>query len=256
MDQIHTGLEPWDWEVPVTIVRKTDPQNGVTDYFSTMADVRAVHAEHSRQQKQILSDVKTTLDAFEQRSINNVQDGYWVQETYKTLISLISLMEENEERSQLFDRIEAKYETFQPQLSNLGTQIETYAKRQEELARQRAQAQAAQAQAQAQAAAQAQAQAVQAQLAAQAQAALDAQIQAQAQAQAQAAQEQAAAQAAQAAQEQAAAQAAFEEAQNQQTTQPETQPDYSAGPGAFQNMPPQSSNAATMIPQGPGGMNE
>ena len=46
MDQIHTGLEPLDWEQPVTVEQQQDPDNGNTDYFSLTAELRAQQAEH------------------------------------------------------------------------------------------------------------------------------------------------------------------------------------------------------------------
>lgn len=232
MDQIHTGLEPWDWEQPVTVVKQRDPQNGIVDYFSTTAELRAAQADHDEQQKTLLENVKSSLSAFEARQISSAQDGWWVQETYRSMISQISLMDENEERGELLERIEAKYETFQPQLSAMSAEIQAYGN-------QLAAAAAARQQQAAQAAA-AQAAAQQAAILQQQQAAAAA-----AQAQAAAAAEQAAAEAA------AAAQAAI---QTVPETQPETKPDYSAGPGAFPNLIPPSSNSATVIPQGPGGV--
>ncbi|MDO4327930.1 MAG: transglycosylase domain-containing protein [Lachnospiraceae bacterium] len=220
MDQIHADLEPWDWEVPVTVVQQRDESNGITDYFSTTAELRAKQAEHDKEQDVMLAELKNTVSAFENKTIANAADGYWVQDTYRSMIAQISLMDENEERSQLLERIEARYETFQTQLSSMSAEIQAYADRkaaEEEAARRRAAA-AAEARRQQEAAAAA-----------------------------------AAAQAAAEAQAAAAAQATAPP-----ETQPETTPDYSAGPGAFQNNSPggSTSGQVTIIPQGPGGGNE
>lgn len=230
MDQIHTGLEPWDWEIPVTVVRRADPQNGIVDYFSTTGELRAAQADHDQQQKQLLENVTTSLAEFEAKTITTAKDGYWVQETYKTMIGQLSMLDETEERRELLERVETKYETFQPKLSSMSKEIQTYANQQ-----------AAQAAARQQAAAQA---AIQQQQAAAAAAAL------QQQQAAQAAAAQAAAQAQAAAEQAAAAAATLPE------TQPETKPDYSAGPGAFPDLMGPSSNNVHVIPQGPGGANE
>ena len=53
----------------------------------------------------------------------------------------------------------------------------------------------------------------------------------------------------------AASRAAEEAAQAAQETEAETQPDISAGPGAFQNGSGPFSDRVTIIPQGPGGAN-
>lgn len=219
MDQIHTDLEPWDWEVPVTVVQQRDESNGITDYFSTTAELRAKQAEHEKEQGAMLAELKNTLSAFESKTISNAADGYWVQETYRSMIAQISIMDENEERSQLLERIEARYESFQTQLSSMSADIQAYADRKaadEEAARRRA-AQAAEARRQQEAAA-----------------------------------------AAAAAQAEAAAQAAAQaQTAAPEETQPETKPDYSAGPGAFQNNSSggTTSGQVTIIPQGPGGGN-
>ncbi len=223
MDQIHAGLEPWDWEQPVTVVRRADAQYGITDFFSTTADLRANQALHEQEQTQILAQLNASLSAFESKAIANAADGYWVQETYRTMIAQISILDERPERTALLERIERRYEFFQPQLSALSRDIQAYA---DQLAAQEAARQ-------------------------QAAAAEAARLQ----------QEAAAAEAARlAAEAQAAAQAQAEAQQEQQTvpeTQPETQPDYSAGPGAFPNSGNgPSSSRVTIIPQGPGGENE
>ena len=33
MNQIHEGLEPWDWEQPESVELKADPRTGTQDYF-------------------------------------------------------------------------------------------------------------------------------------------------------------------------------------------------------------------------------
>ncbi len=223
MDQIHTDLEPWDWEAPVTVVQRRDDSNGITDYFSMTADLRAKQIEHEEQQASMLADLKQTLKEFENKTLSNAADGYWVQEAYRSMIAQLSIMDESEERRQLLEQVEARYETFQTRLSGMSAEIQAYADRkaaEENAARRRAAAQAAAAEAQRQQAAAAAA---------------------------------AAAQAAAEAQAAAAAQATAP-----QETQPETKPDYSAGPGAFQNSSPggTTSSGVTIIPQGPGGGNE
>ncbi|MDO5417767.1 MAG: transglycosylase domain-containing protein [Lachnospiraceae bacterium] len=210
MNTIHEGLEPLDWETPVTVEKRTDPDNGITDYFSTTSQLRAIQAEHEKDQKARLAELKSTLAEFEKKEINSAADGYWVRETYQNMILKLSVMDENEERQKLLERIEARYETFQPELSARGPAIEAYARQkaaEEEAARQRAAAEEAARQ-----------------------------------------QQEAAAQAAA-----AEASRAAEEAARQ--TQPETEPDYSAGPGAFPSESAPPSSHVTIIPQGPGGNN-
>ncbi len=48
MDQIHEGLEPWDWIQPETVERKVDSKTGMEDYFSTTAQFRAEQSLHEK----------------------------------------------------------------------------------------------------------------------------------------------------------------------------------------------------------------
>lgn len=216
MDQIHTGLEPWDWEAPVTVVRRADTANGITDYFSTTADLRAAQAAHEKEQSQILAELKTDLNAFENKTIQSAADGYWVQETYRSMIAQVSILDENDERAQLLEQIERRYESFQPKLSSLSGEIEAYS-------RQLAAAEAARRQAAAQAEARRQQEAIAAAAAA----------------------AQAAAQAAQVVPE--------TQPETQPETKPDYSAGPGAFPTEGSGT---SSGHVTIIPQGPGGGNE
>ena len=209
MDQIHTGLEPWDWEQPVTVEERRDPDNGITDYFSITAQLRAQQAEHEREQKEMLADLESDLTAFESHTLSTAEDGYWIQQAYQSIKAQIALLDESDARTALSQRVEAQYEEFRPQLEAMQSQIDAYAAQkaaEEAAARQRAAEEAARRQAEEEAAA-------------------------------------------------AASRAAEEAAQAAQETEAETQPDISAGPGAFQNGSGPFSDRVTIIPQGPGGAN-
>ncbi len=209
MDQIHTGLEPWDWEVPVTVEERRDPTNGITDYFSITADLRAQQAEYEKEQKEMLADLKTSLTAFENHPLSTAEDGYWIQQTYQSMKAQIALLDESDDRIELSQRIEERYEELRPKLETMQTEIDAYAAQkaaQEAAARQRAAEEAARRQAEEEAAA-------------------------------------------------AASRAAEEAARAAQESEAQTQPDYSAGPGAFQSGNGPSSDRVTIIPQGPGGAN-
>ena len=209
MDQIHTGLEPLDWEQPVAVEQQQDPDNGITDYFSLTAELRAQQAEHDRSQRQMLDELSADVTEFESRTISSAADGYWAEETYQSMLTQIALIDESDERTRLLERIEARYSAIEPVLQSMQSQIDAYSAKlaAEEAARRQAAAEAARQQ------------------------------------------QEAAARAA------AEAQAAAEASRAAEETQPETQPDYSAGPGAFQDGNPPTSNRVTIIPQGPGGAN-
>lgn len=51
MDEIHTGLEPLDWEQPASVEMQEDSSSGITDYVSTTAQLRAQQSIHDKEQR-------------------------------------------------------------------------------------------------------------------------------------------------------------------------------------------------------------
>lgn len=91
MNQIHEGLEPWDWEKPETVEERTDPQNGVTDYFSTTSELRAQQSLHDKEQRRLTEQLETDVAAFEAKTIETVEDTYWVKNQYKDMVTRLNL---------------------------------------------------------------------------------------------------------------------------------------------------------------------
>ncbi|MCD8220882.1 MAG: transglycosylase domain-containing protein [Clostridiales bacterium] len=126
MDQIHEGLEPWDWEQPSTVELQTDETTGITDLVSTTGELRARQTLHDKEQQRLEDIATTAVDAFEKRVITTVEDVYWVQEQYQTIINALSLMDEGDLRGELLARTEDKYEGFQVIINEMKQTIELY----------------------------------------------------------------------------------------------------------------------------------
>ena len=58
MNQIHEGLEPWDWEQPESVELKADPRTGTQDYFSTTAEFRAQQSLHDKEQAKLTAQLE------------------------------------------------------------------------------------------------------------------------------------------------------------------------------------------------------
>lgn len=138
MDQIHTGKEPLDWEMPTTVVMQADKKTGITDYMSTTADLRAEQSLHDKEQQKLLEELQTSVSAFEDKTIETVEDTYWVKNQYTSLLAKINQLDEGEDRADLLDRVETKYDTFTPIIANMKDTIDRY---EQQKAREKADAQ-------------------------------------------------------------------------------------------------------------------
>lgn len=138
MDQIHTGKEPLDWEMPTTVVKQADKKTGITDYMSTTADLRAEQNLHEKEQQKLLEEVQTAVSAFEDKTIETVEDTYWVKNQYTSLLAKINQIDEGEERADFIERVENKYDTFTPIIADMKDTIDRY---EQQKAREKAEAQ-------------------------------------------------------------------------------------------------------------------
>ena len=128
MDQIHQGLEPWDWEQPDSVEQKTDPKTGLTDYFSTTAEFRAEQSLHDKEQAKLTQELQQQVDEFTSRHISTVEDTYAVKEQYHSIISRLPLLDDGELRARLLEQVEEQYDSFSQIISGMSDTIAMYEK--------------------------------------------------------------------------------------------------------------------------------
>lgn len=138
MDQIHTDKEPWDWEQPATVELRADPRTGITDFVSTTGELRAQQNIHDKEQRRLLETLEASVAAFEDKTIETVEDTYWVKEQYQTMITQLNMMDEGEKRGELLDRVDARYQEFSTTIDEMQQTIALY---ESQKARERAEAQ-------------------------------------------------------------------------------------------------------------------
>ena len=126
MNRIHEGLEPWDWEKPETVEERTDPQTGITDYYSTTSELRAQQSLHDKEQRRLEEQLETDMAAFEAKTIETVEDTYWVKDQYKSMITRLNLMDEGEKRGELLERADSRYEEFTAIINEMQQSIVLY----------------------------------------------------------------------------------------------------------------------------------
>ncbi len=131
MDQIHTGKEPWDWEQPATVEEQPDEKTGITDLVSATAKLRAEQSLHDKEQRRLEDELKASVDEFENKTIETVEDTYWVKNRYQSLVSKLNLMDEGELRGELLERVTSRYEEFSVTIKEMQSTIALYEKQKE-----------------------------------------------------------------------------------------------------------------------------
>ena len=126
MDQIHEGKEPLDWEQLATVEMTTDSKSGITDLFSATLHERAEQSLHDKEQRKLEEDLETAVTAFEDKTIETVEDTYWVKEQYQSIISKLNLMDGSDKRTELLERMTKRNEEFAPIISEMQDTITLY----------------------------------------------------------------------------------------------------------------------------------
>lgn len=131
MNGLHEGKEPWDWEQPETIEQRADSKNGITDYFSITAELRAEQSLHDKEQRRLLQELETAVTEFENKTIETVEDTYWVKRQYQSMITSINLLDEGETRGELLSRVDTRNEAFQVTIREMQQTISLYEEQRE-----------------------------------------------------------------------------------------------------------------------------
>jgi penicillin-binding protein 1A len=126
MDRIHSDLEPWDWEQPETVEERTNESTGITDLVSTTGELRAQQTLHDKEQQRTEDAVKALLEAFEDKTIETVEDTYWVKEQYQSIISKLNILDDGMLRGEYLERTENKYKEFAVTIGEMQETIRLY----------------------------------------------------------------------------------------------------------------------------------
>lgn len=129
MNQIHEGLEPWDWEQPESVELKADPRTGTQDYFSTTAEFRAQQSLHDKEQAKLTAQLEQDIQEFTTREISSVEDTYSVKSQYQDITSRLPLLDDGELRAGMLEQVENRYDYFTGIISQMGDTIALYESR-------------------------------------------------------------------------------------------------------------------------------
>lgn len=128
MNQIHEGLEPWDWEQPESVELRTDPRTGTEDYFSTTAELRAQQSLHDKEQAKLTAQLEQDIRVFTTREISSVEDTYAVRSQYQDITSRLPLLDDGDLRASMLEQVENRYDYFTGIISQMGDTIALYEK--------------------------------------------------------------------------------------------------------------------------------
>lgn len=126
MEPLHAGLEPWDWEKPETVEMQRDEKSGITDLASVTGQIRAQQNLHDKEQRRMEEELDAQVLAFEQKTIETVEDTYWVKQQYQSMITRLNLMDEGEKRGELLSRVDARYQEFSGTIRQMQQTIALY----------------------------------------------------------------------------------------------------------------------------------
>lgn len=126
MEPLHAGLEPWDWEMPETVEIQPDEKTGIRDLVSVTGQTRAQQSLHDKEQRRMEEELETQVAAFEQKTIETVEDTYWVKQQYQSMITKLNLMDEGEKRGELLERVDARYQEFSGTIRQMQQTIALY----------------------------------------------------------------------------------------------------------------------------------
>lgn len=142
MEEIHTGLEVKDWEVPETVYESfVDPgtgeatslETGVTDIFSSIAEIRAEELKKERQNEAFFQQMERKVAAYEKNTISGPEDTYSIEADFTKINNTISQIDDINKRNQLYDRIYVKYKELLNIREGMKAEILLYEKEQAEI---------------------------------------------------------------------------------------------------------------------------
>ena len=108
--------------------RRDRPQNGIEDYFSTTAEMRA-QTEPARQGAEKLTDeLEADVADFTTREISTVEDTYAVKSQYQAITSRLPLLDDGDLRARLLDQVENRYDYFEGIMGQMSDTIALYEK--------------------------------------------------------------------------------------------------------------------------------
>ena len=108
----------------------------LVDYFSTSSQFRAQQNITEKTQKRLTDELENMVSAFEDRTIDSVEDVPEVRSEYQAISQGLTRLEDGDKRKELFDRAETRWEEFSQIMDSMADAIRVYDERQE-LARQR-----------------------------------------------------------------------------------------------------------------------
>lgn len=137
MDDIHTGLELKDWDIPETVYfgnvntttgEVTSASTGKQDLFSFAAEEKAAVAMAEENERQNLENAKKLVINYEASTISTPEETYTIDENFKSIRDVVLQVSDAKEKESLYFRISKKYEELNEIKKNMEPTIKEYEK--------------------------------------------------------------------------------------------------------------------------------
>jgi penicillin-binding protein 1A len=119
MTQLHQGLPEVDWERPETVITasydpstgtKSGHETGLSDLFSTTAEIRAEESRIQREKDNYDASVSSKVDAYVNTNISSVEEVYLIEDNYHSIMTEIALVNSESLRAELGKEASQKYQ--------------------------------------------------------------------------------------------------------------------------------------------------
>lgn len=141
MNEIHTGLEPLDWDAPETVYESyynpstgeaTENNTGVKDLFSRTAEIKLAELEKQKEQQALYEKIEKQVQDYENSTISSQEDVYSLDRDFDTINNIISQIEDQTQRTDLYNRIYKKYKELLAIKNDMKDEIAEYEKNKKE----------------------------------------------------------------------------------------------------------------------------
>ncbi len=103
----------------------------LVDYFSTISQHRAQQTISAKAQQRLINELEQLVAEFEQATINSAEDVYKIRSQHETITKKLNQLESGEERKELFDRTEIRWEEFSDIIETMAEAIRIYDEKQQ-----------------------------------------------------------------------------------------------------------------------------
>ncbi len=110
--------------------------SNLVDYFSTSSQLKAQQSISDKNQQRLYNELDQLITAFEGETIDSAEDVYEIRSQYEAISDKLKKLESGEDRKELFDRVETRWQEFSDIIDTMSESIRVYEEQQKLLQQQ------------------------------------------------------------------------------------------------------------------------